>query len=251
MSNQWYDVDTLQWVDTPTYEWGFSLDVNQLNQIFTDNNFVYAATVSGLDIVSIETELSYSFTPYLDGYSTVWASDDNVYLGTASGGIKRLTKEHISSGDLSSYIEDYVSVPDLTSNNVRYIHGNDTKLICCTNYGVDIIRRDNSYITHTYGINVTKCFVTPKHDYYYYISYDGDESSINRLNQNISDWTDPEVVYTIGHTFLSDITDINDICVTEHTSLVGDNNTIFLATDLGALIYDEGSLNRLLIANKL
>ncbi len=247
MSNQWYDVDTFQWVDNPTYEWGFSTDVTYLNQICTDNNFVYVATTSGLNIIDIETELSYSFTSYLGGYSTVWASDNNVYLGTTAGGIKRLPKASISSGDLSTVIIDYVSVPDLTSNNVRYIHGNSTKLLCCTSDGVDIIRRDTHYITHSYIANTTKCFVTPQYDYYYYISTASNVSYVNRLNQNKSNWSTIDVIYATGSGFFYDITELNDIYVTEHTSTIGGDNTMFFATDKGALICDEGTKSRLLI----
>jgi hypothetical protein len=131
--------------------------------------------------------------------------------------------------------------PFITSNSVRYIHGNSNKLICCTVEGVDIIRRDSNYITHTNVLGATKCFVTPNYDYYYYTVSGTTNWYLNRLNNNTSDWTTSDIVYTTGSGFLSDSVAIKDFYVTEHTSISGLNNTIFLIADDGVHIYDEGS----------
>lgn len=252
MSNEWYDIDSWQWVDNNDAQWGFSgtiivpsgVHYAMPNQIWTDDSYVYIATISGLDIVSIETEERQSFIIYEGGCSTVWSDNTNIFVGTTTFGIKYFSQSDIGPEDITSCLMDYVMYPDLTSDIIRYIHGNSNKLICCTVEGVDIIRRDTHYITHSNILGVNKCFVTPNHDYYYY-TVSGTVSSgtapwyLYRLNGNKSDWTTPDIVYTTGSGFLLESSSINDIYVTEHTSISGLNNTVFVATDDGVHVYDE------------
>jgi hypothetical protein len=200
---------------------------------------VYAATTSGLDIIDIETEMRQSFASNSSGYSTVWSDGTEIFVGTAGGGIKFFNQSTIES--ISVSMSDYISTPDITSNYITYIHGNSNKLICCTVRGVDIIRRDSHYITRTIINGATKCFVTPNHDYYYYTVSGSTSWTLNRLNGNTGNWTTPDIVYTTGSGFLSDSNSIKDFYVTEHTSISGLNNTIFIITDTGAHVYDEGS----------
>jgi hypothetical protein len=140
-------------------------------------------------------------------------------------------------------MSSYAQTPDLTSDNVRYIHGNDTRLVCCTDAGVNIIRRDSSYITKATISGAMKCFVTPDYDYYYYTVEDTSSSIwyLYRLNGNTGDWASSDVTYSTGTGFLRDATNISDMYVTEHTSTAGSNNTLFLATLSGVYVYDEGT----------
>ncbi len=244
MSNAWYDIDSWQWVDSDNAQWGFSdsfISAAGLNQIWTDNKYVYAATISGLDVVSIETEQRQSFASNSNGYSTVWSDNNEIFVGTTTAGIKFFNQASIGPAELVSYLVTYVRAPDITSNDVKYIHGNANKLICCTVKGVDIIRRNSHYITHTTISGATKCFVTPNFDYYYYTVSGVDNWTLNRLNGNTSDWVLPDMIYTTGSGFLAGSTRINDFYVTEHTSVSGAYNTLFIATDLGVYAYDEGS----------
>jgi len=250
MSNQWYDIDSWQWTDDDTRQWGFGeiADYVGLYQIWTDDQYVYAATTSGLDVIDIETEQRISFATNSDGYTTVWSDDDNVFIGSSSAGIKILSKLDIGPTEIVTALSDYTIEPDITSDEIKYIHGNVNKLICCTVEGIDIIRRDSHYITHTTITGAQKCFVTTDYDYYYYtvsgtssVSGVADPWYIYRLNGNTGDWNNADIIYTTGSGFLNNATCLTDFYVTEHTSVSGADNTLFIATDAGVYVYDEGS----------
>jgi hypothetical protein len=214
-----------------------------LRQIWTDSDYVYAATSSGLGIIDIDTEQTQSFATNPNGYNTVWADDDYVFVGTVDNGVEVLSKSDIGPAEISSFMTTYAQVPDLGSNDVVYIHGNSTKLICCTTAGVNIIRRDSHYITGATISGAKKCFVTPDYSYYYYTVEDTDNSTwyLYRLDGNTGNWSSSDVTYSTGAGFLRDATTISDMYVTEHTSLAGTNNTLFLATLSGVYVYDEGT----------
>ena len=243
MSNEWYDIDSWQWVDSEDDQWSFTLlpDYRGLYQIWTGNKYVYAATTSGLDIIEIETELRCSFASNSSGYSSVWSDNNEIFVGSMDNGIKYFNQSSIGPVEMISFLLTYAIEPFITSNKIRYIHGNLNKLICCTSKGVDIIRRDSNYITHTTISGANKCFVTPDYNYYYYTISGVSEWNLCRLNINTSDWVTPDITYTTGSGFLQIASRINDFYVTEHTSLNGENNTLFIATDIGAYVYDEGS----------
>lgn len=257
MSNQWYDIDSWQWVDDPTYEWGFTTGPTEsgvptvtLNQIWTDENYVYAATTSGLSIFDITTESGVNIIDRFstDGYNTVWASDTHVYMGSSVYGIEYFNKDYVTNQGIESYVSSYEVYPFLSSNNVVYIHGNGSRMLACTAAAVDVIRMDSHYITHNTNVTTAKkCFVTPNYDYYYYLVSGTSNYQIHRLNGNTSDWTTPDVMYATGSGFLSDATIIRDFCVTEHTSTAGDDNTLFMATDNGVYVYDEGTEEYLIL----
>ena len=239
MSNQWYDIDTWQWTDIPTDEWGFGIE--ELNQIWTDENYVYAATSNGLNVIDIETEeiiskeQSYSYT-------TVWANIDTVFLGTNGHGIKSLAKSIIVPGEIFVGLNNYASEPDITNNNINCLHGNYHKLMCCTISGVDIIDFETHYITHTtISAGAKKCFAAENDKFYYTVSGTNNQY-IYRLDSNNGDWITPDHTYTTGTLFLSGASGINDIYVTAETSLAGNEyNTLFVSTDYGIHIMDEGT----------
>ena len=239
--NQWYDIDIYQWTDIPTSEWEFGIE--ELNQIWTDENYVYAATSNGLNIIDIETEEIIA-NEYSYSYTTVWANTDTVFLGTNGYGIKSLAKSIIAPGEIFVGLNNYVSEPDITNNNIDYLHGNYHKLMCCTISGVDIIGLDTHYITHTtISAGAKKCFVA-ENDKFYYTVLGTTHQYIHRLDSNNRDWITPDHTYTTGSLFLSSASGINDMYVTTGTSLSGsEHNTLFVATDYGVHIIDEGSMD--------
>lgn len=238
-TNQWYSIDTWQWVDTPTPEWGFGVET--LNQIWTDETYVYAATSAGLKIIDIETE-NVVANEYSYAYTTVWSNTDTIFLGTDGNGIKSLNKSFIAPGEISSGLNNYASEPDITNNNINYFHGNYHKLMCCTISGVDIIGLDTHYITHTtISAGAKKCFAAENDKFYYTVSGINNQY-IHRLDSNNGDWITPDHTYTTGSLFLSSASGINDIYVTAETSLAGNEyNTLFVSTDYGIHIQDEGT----------
>lgn len=239
-NNQWYDLNTWQWVDIPTLEWEFvEADEEEFNQIWTDANYVYVVTSSGLNIIDIETENTIANECSYQ-YTTVWTNDTTVFLGTSGYGIKSLDKSFIVPGGIFSGLENYVSEPDITNNNINYLHGNYHKLMCCTVAGVDIIGLDTHYITHTIiSGGAKKCFAAENDKFYYTIS----NQHICRLDSNTGDWVTPDKIYTTGIDCLTNASGVNDIYVTTSTSLGGsDYNTLFVSTeDYGVHIVDEGT----------
>jgi len=247
MSNAWYDIGSWQWTDNNDDQWGFStgLAAEGLVQIWTDNKYVYAATSSGLAIVDIELEQQISFATNREGYTTVWTDDEKILVGS-SRGIKVMDKENVGPEEVFLYLQDYARTPDITSEDVRYIHGNENKLICCTAEGVDVFWRNSTgYRVYTELSGAKKCFATPNNYFYYTVSGTSVSGTppwyICRLNDVTSNWNEPDVTYTTGSGFLVDAACLNDFYVTEHTSISGMNNTLFVATDAGVYVYDEGA----------
>lgn len=220
-----------------------------LYQTCIDSDNVYAVTSAGLFIYDASTEVMYAYATSSGYFNSVWSDDNYVFIGTVSNGIQVLDKDDISSGEIMSYLGDYARAPFLNSDNVIYLHGNSDKLICCTDVGVDIVRRDSSYITNATVSGANKCFVTPSYDYYYYTAQNPTTSgwTLSRLDGNTNNWAIADATYSTGETFLSSATSINDIFVTEYTSISGDYNTLFLATDRGVYVYDEGSTDYYLL----
>jgi hypothetical protein len=86
-----------------------------------------------------------------------------------------------------------------------------------------------------------KCFAL-NNSFYYTVS--GTENwTLNRLDSLPTNEHLADEIYTTGVGFLSNATRIKDFYVTENTSTVGDYNTIFIVTDAGVSVFDEGSEN--------
>jgi hypothetical protein len=209
-----------------------------LYNIWTDDDYVYTATTSGLDIVSIETEQSYAFISDASGYTAVWASDTDVYLGTSDSGAKILSKSDIDPTVGTSDIRTFLTTPDLTSNNVRYIHGNENIMSVTTDAGISIYNLHTEFTSSRQQTGVGKCFVPAAYNYVYYIVSD---TYIHRVLDRVGNWVSSDAIYTANVGFLEGTTEIKDIYVNAHNSLSGNDNTLFIATDVGIYILDEDS----------
>jgi len=236
----WVDENT-QWVDINDYQWGESLDLfDYLKQIWTDENYVYAATLGGLNIVELESEQKYAQLTYNGGFNTVWADDVKVYLGTNNDGIKYINKTCISGSisnpaELTGCLKDY-GEQSLTADKVRYIHGNNEFLMCCTSVGVDVIKKEpNGYRSYTTVSGARKCFMTSTGKSYY-STYNGVSWKLNRVDTSLTDWVIPSYVY--GDPLISS-NEITDIFVTEGTAPDGVSNTLMVATSSGIYVVAE------------
>lgn len=220
-------------------------------QIQTDSDYVFVVTSSGLEVYDLTSQLLGATAYNINGYSSVYSTDDFVYIGTINSGIKKIYKPSIimnpaTPTNINSYITNYFAYPDITSNSINYIHGNSKKLLVCTVSGIDVIRIDSSYITHHYTTpNETplKCFATDADDFYYTV-VSGISSTyyLHRLDGNKSNWNESNYSYMSGFGILSSIESVTDIYVTDGTSVSGSNyNTVFLTTNSGVYIVDEGS----------
>ena len=215
-----------------------------LNQIWTDDTYVYAATRDGLKIYQLSTESQYAYVDYNGGFSTVWANDSEVYLGTSSSGIKYLDIAVISGSvdfpyNLGDYLENYIEF-NLTSPAIKYIHGSgEDYLLVCTISGVDAIKHNpQGYRSYTTISGAQKCFMTSAARFYYTISGSSDWS-LNVRNNPLTDWSESDSSYVTGSGIFAAGIKLNDIYITENTGSDGASNTIYAATSSGIYVIDE------------
>jgi len=222
---------------------GASYDLSsiKLNEIFTDALYVFAATETSLDIINIESESKCAYAEQKGGFTTVWANDTTVFLGTTSSGVKYLRKSDISCDiiapvDLTDYIRPFVNEPFITNNGIKHIHGQDDRIICCTASGVDVYKLEpNGYRSFTTVSGAYKCFMPPGRTAYYLTS-SGTDYFINKINTTLLDWSEPDEVFTVDLGLR-----INDLFVTAHTAVGGTKNTLFIATSSGVYVIDEAT----------
>jgi hypothetical protein len=215
-----------------------------VRQIWADNDYVFAACAEGLNIIDVASEKQYSFITYSGGFTTVWANENKVFLGTATSGIKYIDKSciigNINLPSELTCLSDYAIVPRLRSNTIRYIHGRDNLIVCCTASGVQSLGI-YGYESETLTPAAWKCFMTSSTAIYYTTS--GVSWAVNKVNSSLTDWTVPHITYSgDGFSAIPIGARINDIFVTEGTSSAGTKfNTIFIATTSGACIIDDGT----------
>jgi hypothetical protein len=221
---QWVENNLLQWTEDAEDQW---LDV----------------TFSG---VLVDIDGIGAFANYELGYVTVWANADRVFIGATNDGVKYLDKSDITYDvddpvDISSFITDYLNYPDISSNNMRYLHGNNELLLCITDAGIDVHKMGTqAYRSTSSESNAHKGFMTSTGRFYYTVS-GIDSWAIHILNTCLVDWSTPDETYSTGGSILPSGIVIRDIFVTENTSVDGESNTIFAATSSGVYIIDEGN----------
>ena len=226
----WVDVEDYSWSDQPYIQWAI-YSGHSLIQLWQDTDYVYVALVDGLDIVDLNSAEKVAYIPWKGGFSTVWASNDVVYLGSTTG-VKFINKSSIV-GDT----EDPINLIEFLNNynyyapasiDIKYIHGFEDKLSIVTASGLDLV--DNSvggFKSSTNNGSIEKCFSLPDRSVYYTTT-----TGVFKLYSYLFDWEVPD------KTFLFDV-DINDIFVTQQTAVSGINNTFFIATSSGVYVYDE------------
>lgn len=214
-------------------------------QIWTDSNYVYASTTVGLDIYDIPSNEKYAYVTYSGGFNTVWANENEVFVGTSTAGIKYLNKACISGStsdpyDLITCLNDFSDLTpyyNLTADNIRYIHGYEDIILVATISGIDLVKLNpQSYRMYGLVSGARKCFMTSTRKFYYTVSGTG-EWSIDRMDTPGGNW--PDHSYVTGSGVLASGIKINDIFVTERTGSDGISNTIFAATTSGVYVIDE------------
>jgi len=214
-------------------------------QVWTDSDYVFVATTSGLDIYDVNDDSDrYAYITY-SGFNTVWANDDKVFTGTTNSGVKYIDKTCISGSvgspyDLTTCLNDLSGLTyyhELTSDNILYIHGSGDTLCMVTDSGVDVVKIDpQSYRSYTTISGAKKCFMASKKLYY---TVSGVEWSLNRIDSCLGDWSVPDKSYMTGGGILPAGKKINDVFITESTASDGVSNTIFCATTSGVYIICE------------
>jgi len=226
------DDNLLQWVDDNELQWGLELGA-ELRQVWHDDYYIYAATSEGLDIIDIDSEQPFAYVTYSGGFTTVWGNDTSIYVGTSDAGIKYFGKSSISGSiynpaDLSVALTMYAEYPTITSNNVRYIHGQENLLMCCTASGVDTLGVYGKE-AKTSTPYAQKCFLAPS-ERLYYTTASGSEHAINRVSGPY-DWNTPDKTYLNDGTIFESGIEFNDIFV--------NGTIIYTATSNGVYSIDD------------
>ena len=240
-------------VYTPPVSSAADLIFGEIGEIFYQvctDDYIYAATSQGLKIYDITSESVYAYVTYSGGFNTVWVNDDKVFVGTTTNGVKYINKTCISGSIGSPYelvtcLEDFSDLTyyhELTSDNIRYIHGSGDVLCMVTDSGVDVVKIDpQSYRSYTNISGAKKCFMTAAGKFYYTVS--GTEWALNRVDSCLYDWTEANKEYTVGSGIFESGIELNDMFITENTSSTSIDNTLFIATSSGIYIIDAETEN--------
>jgi hypothetical protein len=196
--------------------------------IWTVDPYVYRATVSGLQVYDLSSEILINFIPVSSGVNSVWADISYVYIGTTNSGVYRCSSAVAVSG--TSFTE-YKSYPNITSNEVVYLHGKGNYLCVSTASGVDRFTLSNGSRTYESAASPEKCFQTSGGDYYYYIN--NSPAELHAVYSGGGYTYEAEEGGVIGPV------SFNDIYVTEGTSIYDEANVLFLATSSGAYVVEE------------
>lgn len=237
----WVDSSIYEWIDLPGLEFCELVIVPKLNQVFSDGSYTYAVTTSGLDVFDTYTANKVSYIYNEGGFTTIWCNDLNIYLGTSNDGIMYIEKSEIFNSEPESVLLAYDYFYKSSSNTIKYLYGFDTTLAAVTDVGIDIINNNTQgFKSITTGDGFTKCFMTSKKELYYIVQSDS-LNGVCKINNTFCDWEIPDLFYASGLSFLPADQKINDIFITEKTSLNGIDNTLFVATSAGLYILDEGT----------
>ena len=202
--------------------------------IWIEDDYIFRATSSGVDIYDLSTTSQVAIVYYAGGMNSVWANSDYLLMGTTNSGIVRLPISTISgSYDLTNQLSIYKAYPDITNNNVNYLHGKGNYLCATTVSGVDQINLTTGSGIYTTVLGAGKCYQTTSGRFYYDLG-----TSLNAMYNIGSNWSSPDYSYVAGD-IIPDVT-INDIYVTEGTSVYSStDNVIFLATTSGVVMIEE------------
>lgn len=210
-----------------------------MRNIWTDYIYIFKATSSGANIYDASSGNFTAFVQYDTGISSVWSNPTHLYMGTTNSGLLWLPISSISGGyDLTNQLNIYRGYPNITNNDVNYIHGAGNYLCVTTASGVDQINLTTSSGIYTTVSGARKCYQTEEGRFYYCF-----ESDLNVVYDNAQNWTDPDYVYSAGDGIIPESVEINDFFVTENTSIYPGDNVIFLATTNGAVVIEERKNN--------
>jgi len=197
--------------------------------VWINEPYIYGATTSGVNIYSSATENKVAVAEYPTGINAVWADDSYLYMATTNSGILRLPVAVISGTfNVTSHIVGYKNFPNITSNNVSYLHGAGEFLCATTISGIDHFNTvSGTRIYTTVVSNPTKCFQN-SNGYFYYV-----DNNLHVMYDNSGNWMSPDYTYTKGDIIPSGVT-INDLYVIENIP-----NVLLIATTNGAVVIEE------------
>jgi len=210
----------------------------KLFQVFTKNEYVYAAVQKGIEIFDLNTSASLYIREVPNTHiTTIWGNDTTLFFG-GIGGLFCIDYVNLHADYANATINDSFS---LKSQIVRYIHGKDNAVLVTTSSGVEYFNWSNNPVikSNTCIENAEKCFLTSDSAYYFTNTTLSGEAywTLNKKQNLITDWIQPTKTFNTGDTFTLS-TALTDLYITERTTISG-NNTIFCATTSGIYVIDE------------
>jgi hypothetical protein len=160
----------------------FTSDTYYKRNIWFKDPYIYKATASGVNIYNATSQSLIKRTTFPSGANSVWANDSHFYIGTSISGVYRCLINTISG---TPVFEKYKSYPDITANNVNYLHGRGDYLCTATVSGVDRYKLSDDTRIYTNKDYVSKCFQTSNGDYYYVVN---PFNNVLDLDDNIFGW---------------------------------------------------------------
>lgn len=216
-----------------------------LNQLYSDSVYTYVAHSNGLDILNTQNEELFCYTITVCGFNSVVGNSEYVYLGTNSSGVFYFPKSAVSGtelfpGDISHLVHPLTTTYSPSCSEIVSLAVYNYDLAVVTTEGLDIIGMapGKEFKSSTTSSGIIKSFLTSKKEVYYLENSGG--WSLNKVIPYLCDWEVPTIKYSVGDSFLIDGVGLNDLFITENTSLNNIDNTVFIATTSGIYIYDEG-----------
>ena len=198
--------------------------------MWTLDPYVFKASSEGLKVFDLASESLIQLAEFTGGINSVWANDQHVYVATTNSGIYRALLTTVTG---TIVFESYKSWPNITQNQVNYLHGNGDYLLATTLSGVDRYKISTDDHDYVFVDDATKCYQATTGDYYYIVSPNSSSDSLHTVYE-----TGGGYIYGTDQQIIITATGINDIYVTEGTSIYG-GNLIFLATTFGAYLIEE------------
>jgi len=200
--------------------------ISGVANVWVSGDFIFKTMVSGIGVYSVLSENLLGVIDYTPRYAgAVWANDDYLYISTFDSGVLKSPMSSIS-GAIYNDLSIYKNYPDINSECVSYIHGEDDYLCVATLSGAHIFDlTTHSGVYTNSSIVADKCFQLGNRTSYYIY-----ENNLKTVYNDNSTY-----LYTSGDGILPTISGINDVYVV--------NDTIFLATTSCAIVIEENKGN--------
>lgn len=163
------------------------------NLCFNDNNIFYSKKVDVADLTKV-TESIFIYDKYseelvnsllIPNVSSVWANNTEMYFGTYDGVF--LCDITNISGELTPL--QFKQYPDITANEVLYLHGAGDYLCVATISGVDRYNLNTGERVYFSSGRVEKCFQMSDGGFYYYVNPElNTEVFMEEFDENIFTW---------------------------------------------------------------
>jgi hypothetical protein len=135
------------------------------NNLCYNTNFIFSIAIGNIAVYDLD--LVSLGNIYIDGVSSIYADDTNLYLATTNSGILYSPVASIS-GSIFNDILVYKQIPDITSNHTKYIHGAGDYILVTTESGIDQYNKSSlARIYNESSKESSKCFQTSSGRFYY------------------------------------------------------------------------------------